>query len=241
MCCTSELNYSHFLFRCIIIYFFLALREWSLVQRPSQRRPLFPFKAVTLLCNQLLQYSLELPKQIGNPTKHRTTVVPHCGSFCRHSLSGAECRSSNEWNHRGWGGEGGVCGGGASSSGDGGGEGVTPWNLTRIPEQSVRRVERSFSHLPGFQGFSVLTGRQEGFDKAAPFLPTAFKASFPLTHHAAPRLISVTSTTEGQGFFFYPPLLPARQALLPFCEVESTFFAILFPGTKIIPKANDEQ
>ncbi|KAI9524258.1 Receptor-type tyrosine-protein phosphatase N2 [Dissostichus eleginoides] len=37
---------------------------------------------------QLLQYGLELPEQIGHPTKHRTTVVPHCGffSFCGGTL-----------------------------------------------------------------------------------------------------------------------------------------------------------
>lgn len=109
---------------------------------------------------------------------------------------------------------------GALSSDDGGG-GHSP-----KPHKNSRtifnRVERSFSHLPGFQGFSVLTGRQEGSDRTAPFLPAAFKASFPLTHHATPRLISVTSTTEGQGFFFPPP--PFFFTLkLPFSRVEKTF------------------
>lgn len=73
----------------------------------------------------------------------------------------------------------------------------------------------------------MLTGRQEGSDRTAPFLPAAFKASFPLTHHATPRLISVTSTTEGQGFFFSPP--PFFFTLkLPFSRVEKTFVFFLF-------------
>lgn len=106
----------------------------------------------------------------------------------------------------------------------GGGHSPKPHKNSRT---IFNRVERSFSHLPGFQGFSVLTGRQEGSDRTAPFLPAAFKASFPLTHHATPRLISVTSTTEGQGFFFPPP--PFFFTLkLPFSRVEKTFVFFLF-------------
>lgn len=68
----------HFLTFSVPFYYIFS-SFGSLVQRPPllpcQRRPLFPFRAVTLLCNQLLQYGLELPKQIGRPTKRRTTVV----------------------------------------------------------------------------------------------------------------------------------------------------------------------
>lgn len=107
----------------------------------------------------------------------------------------------------------------------GGGHSPKPHKNSRT---IFNRVERSFSHLPGFQGFSVLTGRQEGSDRTAPFLPAAFKASFPLTHHATPRLISVTSTTEGQGFFFSPPPFFFSTLKLPFSRVEKTFVFFLF-------------
>lgn len=65
------------IFCSVLLYFFFF---WFFSAAPPpllpcQRRPLFPFRAVTLLCNQLLQYGLELPKQIGRPTKRRTTVV----------------------------------------------------------------------------------------------------------------------------------------------------------------------
>lgn len=107
----------------------------------------------------------------------------------------------------------------------GGGHSPKPHKNSRT---IFNRVERSFSHLPGFQGFSVLTGRQEGSDRTAPFLPAAFKASFPLTHHATPRLISVTSTTEGQGFFFSRPLPFFSTLKLPFSRVEKTFVFFSF-------------
>lgn len=61
------------LVRAEFLTFFSALRGEN---APRQRRPPLPFSAVTLLCNQLLQYSLGLAKQIGQPTKRRTTVAP---------------------------------------------------------------------------------------------------------------------------------------------------------------------
>ncbi len=208
MCCTPELNFSHFLFRFIIIYFFLALREWALVQRSSQRRPLFPFNAVTLLCNQLLQYGLELPKQIGHPTKHRTTVVPHCGSFCRHSLSGAECTSSNEWNHRGWGGQG---GGGASSSGDGGGGGQSP-----KPHKNSRTIRvqgrAALFPPPRVSGFLCADKQAGGIRQGCPLSPYRFQSLLSINspHRTSPNLCDLYH--RGTGIFFYPPLLPSREA-----------------------------
>lgn len=114
----ADLPYAlHFLTFSVPFYYIFS-SFGSLVQRPPllpcQRRPLFPFRAVTLLCNQLLQYGLELPKQIGRPTKRRTTVVAPLWVFSAGALYqvlNAEA-AMNE-----------IMGGGAPSSGGGGGVG----------------------------------------------------------------------------------------------------------------------
>lgn len=90
-------------------------------------------------------------------------------------------------------------GGGASWSGGGGREGVSLPETSQEFQNNLCCGVTSCSNLPGFQGFCAPTGGRD-----ATRLPR-FKVSFPLTRHATPRLISVTSATEQQGFLT-PPL-----------------------------------
>lgn len=102
---------------------------------------------------------------------------------------------------------------GASSSGDGGGW-VGDGAHSPKPHKNSRTIRvRGRAVLfppPGVSGFLCADrqagGIRQGCPPPPPSLPTAFKASFPLTHQAAPRLISVTSTAEGQGFLYPSPV-----------------------------------
>lgn len=75
-----------------------------------------------------------------------------------------------------------------------------------------------FFPLPGVPSADRQAGRTQ--EDLSPFSPhcIALKASIPLTYHAAPRLISVTSSTEGQFFFsllFHPPLFSSQYKRKP--------------------------
>lgn len=65
-----------FLTFSFLLYYFPGAEKMLLGAAPQSETPTVSFQAVALLCSQLLQYGLELPEQIGHPTKRRTTVVP---------------------------------------------------------------------------------------------------------------------------------------------------------------------
>lgn len=154
-----------FFFFVPLYYFFLCIERAVSSAAPQSETPTVSFQRRHITMQPAFTVRLRAPQANWTPHKASDNCCPPLwGLFCWHSLSGAECRGGNEWNHRGWGGKR-VRGGG----------GVAPWNLTGIPEQSVLRGRALlFLTSQGFQGFSALTGRQEGFDKAAPLSKSPF-------------------------------------------------------------------
>lgn len=177
---------------------FLAFCCFAWGECPSQRRPLLPF--ITLPP----AFTVELRAPQANWTTHKASHnccppplwVLSEGALYQVLNAAAEAVNAT------------VAGGGGVEAGvliisgesgyvlGGGGWGVPLSNLTRIPEQSVFRG-RALCFFP------PLRVSEAGQDPPTSPPTSSFKVSSPLTHHAAPPLILLASTTG----FLTPTLL----------------------------------